>query len=311
MARRKELTKAQDAMLEHFAYLNFSENRPACWKDFLLFEVNSKQYRLKHGTIRNHFSYLKQLGRIKLEYRDISAYYSLAEASMTPYQAPVIISSQQQKPHTTYKKGADFLASLLARTPFGEITIHDVHLSFQCPTLWERLVPASKTSTAPICKDLILQPISLVKEYGITAKPVVHRTGTVVIRLACSKNPIPLTAEGLITINSSLAFIRGKLLSFVVDNSNDDGDSVEIPDHFDWIFKMWHKGRDSLERYTGQRFEFTVRDLNNEVLRTYSKEKRSGYNILRTERQEYPDITVRELATELLGGSGGGSSSLK
>ena len=79
MTQRRELTDAQDAMLEHLAYLNYSEGRPASWQDFTDFEVNNKQYRLKWGTIKNNFSYLKRIGKVKLAYRDVNAYYTVAE----------------------------------------------------------------------------------------------------------------------------------------------------------------------------------------------------------------------------------------
>ncbi len=74
---RIKTTHSQDVMLEHLAYLVLCEHRPACWRDFQVFNVNSKEYSFKRGTVRNNLSILKRLGLIEFAYRSIDAYYTL------------------------------------------------------------------------------------------------------------------------------------------------------------------------------------------------------------------------------------------
>lgn len=46
------MSEYDDAMEQHMAYI-VSEGRPFSFKDFLCFEEDGKEYRMRHGTIRN------------------------------------------------------------------------------------------------------------------------------------------------------------------------------------------------------------------------------------------------------------------
>jgi len=47
------MSKLDEAMHEHMAFIVFHEKRPFSYKDFLKFEVDGEIYGMKHGTFRN------------------------------------------------------------------------------------------------------------------------------------------------------------------------------------------------------------------------------------------------------------------
>jgi hypothetical protein len=83
-----------------------------------------------------------------------------------------------------------------------------------------------------------------------------------------------------------------------------------IPECGSWLVTVWHIGFDSLERYAGEKFEVAWEDFKGEWLRVYSKSKqmmpinsvtdtkgsRKGKKrpIIRIEKQEYPNDTLRD-----------------
>ena len=53
---------------------------------------------------------------------------------------------------------------------------------------------------------------------------------------------------------------------------------------------MWHFGCDGSIEYTGKKFSITFRLAKEILIRVYSKEIKGKKNIIRLERQEYPNI---------------------
>ena len=49
------MIELDDAMEEQIAYLVLEEHRPFSCLDFLLFEIEGKEYGMKHNTFRNKF----------------------------------------------------------------------------------------------------------------------------------------------------------------------------------------------------------------------------------------------------------------
>ena len=70
------------------ANIVFIESRPFCYRDFLEFELNGREYSYVHGTIRNIFSQLRKDGKIEFVYQSTQAFYTLAgvklEKPITP-----------------------------------------------------------------------------------------------------------------------------------------------------------------------------------------------------------------------------------
>jgi hypothetical protein len=68
---------------------------------------------------------------------------------------------------------------------------------------------------------------------------------------------------------------------------------IHLPNHNSWIVTMWHFGTDSLNEYTGEKFEMTWENGEHALLRIYSKDMKEGNGIrIRKERQEYPGVRL-------------------
>jgi hypothetical protein len=112
------------------------------------------------------------------------------------------------------------------------------------------------------------------------------------------------------TVTTTLSSL---LAQFVKTCSNNREKALlHIPEYGSWVVTMWHIGRDSIERYTGEKFEVAWQDFSGEWIRVYSKEmmigkshpnkgKKSTRNcILRIERQEYPKERLRNAVEQKL-----------
>jgi hypothetical protein len=53
---------------------------------------------------------------------------------------------------------------------------------------------------------------------------------------------------------------------------------------------MWHFGVDTRDVYTSKEFEISFQEGISGLLRIYTKHKSDGKTIVRTERQEYPNL---------------------
>src|SRR5919197_2555737 len=99
------MSKLEEAMREHMAYLVFSENRPFSYRDFMRFELDGKEYKMTHGTYRNKISKLKKEGHIELDYKSGIAFHTLkghkfgkSLMMMTPDHTVVSSSYNHQDP---------------------------------------------------------------------------------------------------------------------------------------------------------------------------------------------------------------------
>lgn len=71
------MTELEEAMSENMAYIVFVDHRPFCYKDFLSFEINGKQFKTSHGTFRNKISKMIQNGEVELNTRSNPNFYTL------------------------------------------------------------------------------------------------------------------------------------------------------------------------------------------------------------------------------------------
>jgi hypothetical protein len=76
-----------------------------------------------------------------------------------------------------------------------------------------------------------------------------------------------------------------------------------IPEHKDWVVTMWHFGLDASVEYAGERFSATWEVGEHALIRVYSKEMVEAHgsltrNIVRLERQEYPNKTLQDAIQE-------------
>lgn len=71
------MSKLDEALQEHMAFIVFHEKRPFSYKDFLKFEVNGEIYGMKHGTFRNKITKLRKKGEVERLYCSPQAFYTL------------------------------------------------------------------------------------------------------------------------------------------------------------------------------------------------------------------------------------------
>ena len=310
-------TPSQNATLEHIAYLVFCEKREACWRDFLDFEVDSRRYRLKAGTIRNNLSKLRRQDCIEVAYRSIYSYYRLSGHRIQKKSG-----TMTSHPVRVYRRD---LAALIERMAFDAPAVHNIRLRFYCQNIWKRLSDRSmvvginsvegddnngnnKEFSNPLerprSKDLVLKVMKL--DSGITGSITVHKSDVVSVIISCSELPINLDNEGMSKLSTSLARIEERLRSMLFNITTDNADD-DIPDSGTWTVTMWHVNRDSPERYDGDKFAVSWEDFAGEILRVYTKEigsrgkgRKRKSRFLRVERQEYPNDSLRSAVEQKL-----------
>ena len=200
----------EDVFLERMAVFAFVEKRPFCFRDFLLFEHEGKEYHFGHGTIRNIFAKLRKDGKIEFVYQTTHAYHTLAGSNVGKSITP-----NHGEDHLFHKQSR-FL-SFLDNLPMDKPSIHDIRLRFAAKGLWSML---SSTPASPAASRLV-KSIDLQKNRDITLhdidlkdhtiKTTVHRTDTVTVMVACSYNPIPIDIMGLAKLTSGLTRVEERL----------------------------------------------------------------------------------------------------
>jgi|tagenome__1003787_1003787.scaffolds.fasta_scaffold20983234_4 hypothetical protein len=289
--------------LEKIKKIIHNEQRPFCFRDFLSFELDGKEYRYKYGTIRNNFLKLKKMDKIELVFNAGAAFYTLKGVKVgkpiTPNHTSVDYLNHKQRTFLQF----------LQHLPMDKPAIHNIRLRFKSPSLWS-ILPISADSKMPIKnidlknnKDITLDEIDL-KDHVI--KTTVHNTDTVSVIISCSKSPIPLDIFGLSKLTSSLTRVEERLQR-VIDsyiNFNLKSNRVSkalkyaIPNHKSWIVIMWHFGQDSLTTYKGEKFEITVEEAL-QLFRVYSKESEKNKPMrIRKEVQECPDKPLEDAFLE-------------
>lgn len=273
-------------MEENMAYIVLSERRPFCYRDFLKFNVNNKEYGMKHGTFRNKISKLMKNGKVELSYYSSCAFYTLIGykfgKSMTPN--PTMIHNNP-------------IYRILKDLPFDVQSIHDIRLKFKVPNIWNVLSANSDFRIHPRSGDIAITSWS--KDNAIV-KVLIHKTDTVSVIIGCSLKPIPLDANGIIRFFTLLTRVEEKLLTIILNSQRyPKMDSTSIPEYKSWIITMWHFGRDSLVEYTNAKSSITVETAQHILTRLYVKEF-NGKNKIRIEKQEYPRKTVLEAIEEKL-----------
>ena len=120
------MSDLDNAMLEHMAFIVFSEHRPFCYGDFTHFEIGGKEYGMKHGTYRNKIMALKKKGEVELDSRSGPAFYTLKghKFGKQMTQNRIVVHS-----NPFYK--------MLQELPLDKQSIHDVRLKFKVSDIWE------------------------------------------------------------------------------------------------------------------------------------------------------------------------------
>jgi hypothetical protein len=70
------MSELDNAMMQHISHIVFTEKRPFSYRDFLSFEIDGKEYSMKHGTFRNTISKLIKAGELeRIPLRPCILYY--------------------------------------------------------------------------------------------------------------------------------------------------------------------------------------------------------------------------------------------
>jgi len=283
------MSELDDAMEQHMAYIVLSIGRPFSFKDFLCFEVDGKEYKPSHGTVRNKFDEFTEKEIIELDYKTNIAFYTLkghkfGKKLMTP-------------DHTVVHN--DPIYRMLENLPLERQSIHDIHLRFNVPEIWKRLSINPAFHINKRSQDISIPSWS---KNDTIVRIIIHRTDVVTVIIGCSLQPVSLDVNGIIRLFNLLVRIEEKLQT-ILDNSTPicfDKKCFSIPEYQSWIVTMWHFGRDASIEYAGEKFSITVNKLESILTRLYVKDFNGKYRI-RIERQEYPRMTVEDAIQEKLG----------
>jgi hypothetical protein len=325
------MTELDDAMAEHMAYIVFQEHRPFSYRDFLHFEVDEREYKMRHGTFRNKVSSLVKKGEVELSYVSGPAFYTLKNV---PFGMPKLMTGTHAG--VRYSSRGHPIARLIQDLPVERKALHDIHLRFESKRLWSLLFASSLYKPNSYSKDICLLPL---KAGGsMTIRTTVHSTDTVSVVVGCSLAPIAVDISGIIRLSNALTRVEERLSRVIeacYSNHRSDISGVApaagarggkeaaalagnrpvtlppIPEHKDWIVTMWHFGMDASVEYTGERFSATWEIGENALVRAYSKEmvnvqesassRQRKKNIIRIESQEYPSKTMQDAIQEKLG----------
>jgi hypothetical protein len=279
-------------------YIVLEEKRSFSYMDFRSFDVQGKQYNMKHGTFRNKISELTRNGITELECKSNVALYTLKgvnfgkkKSMMTPIMTPNHMGVNSViKPNNVIinnNPSSTPILDIIKGIPTEKNALHDIHFRFEVLDIWDILHHSGKYSPNPVSKDIAVNVLNT-NELKITT--IVHRTDTVTVIVACSNMPVAADTYGLIRLSNALTRVEERL-SRIVDECGSllsgGYESVPIPTNDRWLVTMWHFGYDSPLEYAGPRFCATWKDAQNALARAYSKNTKSGV-ILRDELQQYP-----------------------
>ena len=269
------------------------ESRPFSYRDFMLFEVDGKEYRVTHGTYRNKISRLKKAGKVELSYNGGMAFYTLK-------------GKKFGKPMTTNHTGVcnsnnDSFSRLIYNLPTDRAALHNIRLKFQAQGIWSRL--SSHYPELPVravSKDLCIPTWNI---GDLLVRTIIHKSDTVSVTVACSLAPVAVNVNGLIDLSNALTRVEERLNVMLRDIGccgSDPSQHPKIPDHRYWVVTMWHFGADSLVEYTGDKFAVTWEVGQNALVRAYTKVMKDKKTRIRLERQEYPNKTLPKIMEEKL-----------
>jgi hypothetical protein len=278
------MSKLVVAILRKIGYINKTENRPASYDDLKVVEVEGKLQPTDYGTLRNIVSALIKEGRVECPYNSRASFFVLKGIKF----------GKQKRQALEMKKLSNVIDSL----PESSRGLHDIHLRFTVPDIWQILFDSGKFKTIQQSCDILLPPLIM---NGMKIKTNVHRTDTVTVSVACSNNPVHVSAiedlEGVIKLTKALAKTEVSI-SRILDECGHivpgGYESIPLPDSDSWIVTMWHFGVDS-DNYLEVNNYMTWKDGQTVLLREYKKKQ----NKQRRELQEYPKISFGEARKKL------------
>jgi hypothetical protein len=276
-----------DAMREHMGYKILIERLPVCYKDFLNFEVNGIKYGMTHGTFRNKIGSMIKNGEVEVLLPSNPFFYTLKGHRF-------VNAKPMTRKHMVVSNNNSFY-KLISDLPLNKQSIHNIRLKFIVSNIWDFFVKNFSYSKNSKSQDIAIPSIGI---DDIICRITIHKSNTVSISLGSSLNPIPLDGQGLIFLSTTLTRIEERI-SNIIQSVNET--NIKIHKYLEWIVIMWHFGRDSLNEYTGEKFSITFEESQACILRAYVKETtKTTKNIIRLEKQEYPNKKTQDIINERL-----------
>jgi hypothetical protein len=287
------MTELDDVMREHMAYIVYIEHRPFSFKDFRSFQVNEKQYTMKHGTFRNKISQMMQNDEVEIHTRSNPNFYTLKGCrfdngkSMTSNHTEVT-----NKTVSIQKLIRNPIYQILEVTSFGERAIHNIHLKLNIQDIYAFLVNNQDLKKMIDNRNKGIQLYyNDINKFTIIV--TIYPNNTCNIIIGCSENPIVLDFEGINRLTTTLCRIEERLSNLCISSS------IHVPNYNSWIITLWHIGRDSISEYSRAMFHCQWNLAEQIILRIYSKTIENK-NRVRIEVQYDPTISIEELKKRIL-----------
>jgi hypothetical protein len=315
------LSALTDAMITHIHHLVHEEHRPFSYLDFIRFEVDGQKYKMTHGTFRNNVTCLMKERLVEVSYKSSITFYTLSgvkfdkasRIALTGNHMGVPSSSTSVSSVSSQSLSSNPIYRIVRDLPLGKRSVHDLHLRFACPQIYEHIFSSISKGTLDYdytiitrSKDILLRAWEL---NDLLIKITIHRTDIISVVVGCSLNPVGLDVDGVIRLTNALSVVEDRL-SRLADGSNVGKDSTRtgsdnslydrhrrvgiIPLHSEWIVTMWHFGADASIEYSGEKFTVTWETAENVLIRAYSKVMGDKKTRIRLERQEYPRTTLAD-----------------
>jgi len=232
-------------------------DQPFCFLDF------SDKYA--HGTIRNVFSRLKKRGLIRPYCRSSAAFYVHSSAKPKPPSKPMTVTHTVGK--CDVRRVQIDLGALLDSLDWEDVCrVHNIVLSFSVSELYDYCLKEHRDRLNKNAGDIKFGSFAWSRERIL--KIVLHRNEKVTSYLKCSRCPVEVSIEGLVSLAAFLGGVRSRLADYIISHNSQFEDEM-IPQVEDWMVVQWHYGRDGRREISGPGVNVTFKTWCDELARIY------------------------------------------
>ena len=262
-------------------------DQPFCFLDFL--------DKYAHGTIRNAFLKLKKLRLIRPYCRSSAAFYTLSASKLKASSKPVTVT------HTVGKSNVGrvqiTLEALLDSLDWEDLCrVHNIVLSFSADGLYDYYLKEHTPHLNKVSKDIRFGSFNWSESRVL--KMVLHRNGKITSYLKCSKCPIEVSIDGLVSLAAFLGGVRVQLVNSAT-SSNSHLEEQMVPGVDDWIVVQWHYGRDGRREISGPAVNVTFKTWCNELGRIYLRNSdrmlKARIEVVETPRKKLPQAFAKKI----------------
>jgi hypothetical protein len=155
------LNEVDSALRKRITQIVQTENRPFSYVDFVpAFKVDGQNYTIAHGTFRNKMSEMLKAEKVEVVCISPQAFYVLKgvkfETQMTGDHTGVSVLPPLHSQLQRHRLANDPVHRIIQNLPFGQRTLHDIHLQFEVQGIWFIISPQFESN--PKSKDIQLRP---------------------------------------------------------------------------------------------------------------------------------------------------------